>query len=415
MKKFNFLFLSLWIASPILSQNPTAVWTQTAHPDLLAVNGVAFSSDGTKIISGTDCHPSKVRVYKASNGSIDWDYTAANSFYCLMGINFSSNGKYFAAVEEMGNILVFNNSLNPPVLSNTIAMGTQYAFSIDFAPNNGKILVGGANGKLQTYLLNGLLELDLNAHSAWVTAVNYSSDNSKIASGGSDAVIKIWDTTGVLLHTLNGHNDDISALRFTKNNQYLISVSLDDQIKVWDANNGALIQTISPQGGDIFGLDISNDNKHFVTVSYDKKVRIYNLNTFELEYTFGSTNSGLPRCVAWSPTNLSKIAVGYSGSRIIMYDVTFNPVSVEFLNKGSELISVFPVPFDEFLTINWTDFNVKSIEITSTNGAIVQQFEVKPNQQVLTISGNVFEKNETYLVILKTNSNKQWIKKVIKK
>ena len=242
-------------------QTPTSVWTQTANPGLLPVNGVAFAKDGNSIISGTDCHPARIRIYSTQDGNIDWDYTVANSFMCIMGVGFSSNGNYFAGVEEMGNILVFDNTQQPPVLSNTIAMNTMYAFSIDFAPNNHKMVVGGASGKLQTYrLLNSSLDLNLNAHSSWVTAINYSPDNTRIASGGSDAKVKIWDTTGVLLQTLSSHADDITSLKFSKDNTRLFSVSLDDKIKVWDVATGALLNTISPQGGDILGIDIASDN-----------------------------------------------------------------------------------------------------------------------------------------------------------
>ncbi len=378
-QKLSLLFILLTAVVSIKAQSYSAVWTQTAHPNFLQVNGVAFSSDGTRILSGTECHPSVIRTYDALSGNVIWHHSVDEDFYCLMGVGFSANTNFFAAVEEMGNILVFDNTQQPPVPTNTIVMGTSYAFSIDFAPNNCKMLVGGSSGKLQTYYLNsGLLNLNVSAHLSWVTACAYSPDNKFIASGGDDAKVKIWDTTGTLLHTLSSHGSDITALRFTADNSTLISASLDDKIKIWDVASGTLLQTIAAPGGDIYGLDVSKDGQYFATVSNDKLIRVYDLGTLQELTNFGTLNNGTPRCIAWSPTDNSKIAVGYSSGKVMLYEKEVSTVGISRIDKPTGTIKAVPQPFSGSTTIQWAEENpVVFISIYDESGKLLEQTETK--------------------------------------
>lgn len=403
-----------YILSLSVGYAQSVLWTQSAHPGGLQVNGVAFSPNGQRVISGTNCHPSKIRQYNVSNGAITWDYTVDTAFYCLMGVGFSSNGNYCAAVEEMGNVLVFNTLSATPVLVDTIIMGTTYAFSIDFAPNNYKMVLGGSNGKLQTYqIAGGVQNLNVSAHASWVTAVNYSPDNKKIASGGSDAKVKLWDTTGTLLHTLSSHTDDVTSVRFSKDNARLFSASLDDKIKVWNVATGTLLQTISPSVADVMGIDISADNNHLVAVSADKGVRIYNSNTYQLEASFGVTNAGSPLCVAWSQTDGTRIAVGYSNGTVVLYNVG-NALSLLPLTHKINLTEVSPNPFTDKILIQNSYLNIASVEIHDEQGKLLLKQATDKSQQVLLIeTANDWQKGVYFLSCMADNGEVQ-VKKLIR-
>lgn len=389
-------------------------WTQSAHPGGLQVNGVAFSPSGQRVISGTNCHPSKVRQYNIANGAITWDYTVDTAFYCLMGVGFSSNGNYCGAVEEMGNVLVFSTLPATPVLVDTIVMGTMYAFSIDFAPNSYKMVLGGSNGKLQTYqITGGVQDLNVSAHASWVTAVNYSPDNKRIASGGSDAKVKLWDTTGTLLHTLSSHTDDITSIRFSKDNARLFSASLDDKIKVWNVATGTLLQTISPSVADVMGIDISADNNHLVAVSADKGVRIYNTNTYQLEASFGVTGAGSPLCVAWSQTDATRIAVGYSNGTVVLYNVGNALSLLPSANKVNS-VEVSPNPFTDRIMIQNSSLNISTVEVHDEQGKLLLRQTTDKNQQILLIETDSDWQKGVYFMSCITDKGEVYVKKVIR-
>ncbi|MCA6436507.1 MAG: T9SS type A sorting domain-containing protein [Bacteroidota bacterium] len=375
--------LSLGILRFLSAQ--TTVWTQTAHVDGNQVNGVAFLANGTKIMSGTECHPSVIRHYNTTNGNITFDYALSNNLMCLMGVGFSGNSNHFAVVEEMGNILVFDNTLTTPVITSTISMGTSYAFSMDFSPNSQKLIAGGSNGKMQAYRLsNSSLVFNVNAHSSWVTAVNCSPNNMRIASGGSDDLVKIWDTTGTLLHNCIGHTGDVTSVKFTKDNSKLISASIDDRVRIWDVNNGALLQTITPTAGDIFGVDVSPDNNYFATVSNDKLIRIYSTSTYSLIASFGVTSQGIPKCIAWSPSDVTKIAVGYSNGIVILYNYGTTTRVNEIGNATP--FSAFPNPCTDYLTISGLPLKTQKITLTDLYGQLIDQIPVKEGETEINIS-----------------------------
>lgn len=364
----------------------TAIWTQTAHASGNQVNGVAFLANGNKIMSGTECHPAVIRHYNSSNGNITFDYALSNNLMCLMGVGFSGNSNHFAVVEEMGNILVFDNTMPTPAITSTISMGTSYAFSMDFSPNSQKVIAGGSNGKLQAYRISNSSQVfNVNAHSSWVTAVNCSPNNLRIATGGSDDLVKIWDTTGTLLQTCTGHTGDVTAVKFTKDNSKLITTSIDDRVRVWDVNTGALLQTITPAAGDIFGADVSPDNNYFATVSNDKLIRIYSTSTYSLITSFGITTQGIPKCIAWSPSDVSKIAVGYSNGIVILYNYgTTTTRTNEIADSFS--FSFFPSPFTDGLTISGLPLKTEKITLNDLFGRLVDQLQIMEGQTEIKLN-----------------------------
>jgi len=395
-------------------QTPAAVWTQAAHSASLSVNGVAFSNDGQNIVSGTDCAPSSIRKYNTSNGTVTWDYTVGSSFMCIMGVGFSANGNYIAAVEEMGNVLIFSNTTPTPALTTTLAMGTMYAFSIDFSPNNHKVAVGGSEGKLQTYVASsGSLNINVNAHASWVTTVRFSPDNTKIATGGSDNLVKIWDTTGVLLHNLISHTEDITSVRFSQNNNLILTTSTDDKVKIWSVATGSLIQTISPSAYDVLGVDVSADDNHFAIVSADKMIRVYNLNTYVLEATFGLTTQGIPRCIAWSKSDQSKIVVGYSNGTISLYD-TGGTVDLKTNDSVSKQISISPNPCFEHCTVDFGANAFTSYSLFDVSGKFLFSKTIEQGTRSINLNSELLNGRGVYLIQLTSKDNNSIIKKIIK-
>lgn len=359
----------LFLLISALSLNAQNVfWSQIAHPDGLQVNGVAFSADGNKVLSGTNCHPAKIRLYDASNGTITWDYTVDMSLECMMGVGFSADGQYLATAEETGHLMLFDYSQATPDSITTISLGTTYAFSLAFAPNSHKVAIGASNGKLQTYQLsNGAIDLNINAHPGWVTAVGYSPDNSRIITGGSDNKIKIWDTLGNVIDTLISHLDDITTVRYTPDGSKIVSSSKDNTIKIWDAASGNLLQTITVSNADVNAIDISPNGNYIASASSDTTIRVWSLNNYSLLSTYAMANSGYYFCVAWSPDG-TKIATGTDVGLAIVYDASTVGQTEEFSGFS---IAAFPNPCADILTIQFPKGKISSLKLFDLNGKII--------------------------------------------
>lgn len=344
MKKHHILLLSLAFAASQTLPAQTVLWAKKGHPNNLQTNGVAFTPDGQRILSGTNCHPAKIRLFNIADGSLAWDYTVSNSLECMMGVGLSSNEKYLAAAEETGNLMLFDYTQNPPVLAKVIDLGTTYAFSVDFSPNSEKVAIGASAGKLRTFNLpDGTADLNITAHvGGYVTAVDYAPDGTKIATGGSDNKVKIWGTAGQLLFTLSGHTSDLTAAKFTPDGQRLVSGARDGQVKIWDTNTGTLLHSIGGSIALVNGLDISPDGQFIAAAYQDKLVKIWRTSTFEPVASFSTGSYGIGTAIAWSPV-ADQIAVGTSTSDVVLYDVAAT-VPTQTPKETAAGISIFPNP-----------------------------------------------------------------------
>ncbi len=371
MKKFTFwvVFFFYFIT---LNAQETIVWSQDGHPDGLQVNSVAFSPDGTRVLSGTNCHPAKLRLFDAADGNIVWDYTLALSYECMMSVGMSANSQYIATAEETGKLMLFDYLVNPPALKSVLDLGTTYAFAVDFSPNSEKVAIGASNGKLRTYSLpSGTAELNINAHpGAWVMAVDYSTDNTKIATGSSDNKVKIFDAaTGALLSTLSGHTNDVVTVKFTPDNQRVISGAYDHQVKIWDANTGALLHTIDASEQVINSLDISPDGAFLATVANDDQVSLWRLDDYSQLTSILLTEYGSAMSVSWSPV-ADVIAVGTVASKVVLFDISG---AVSGVNEADDatMVQVAPSPFLTSVSVSVPDGNILGVQLLDGLGNLI--------------------------------------------
>ena len=247
-----FTFLSLQAA---LAQNLS--WTRPAAPAGQDVYSVAFSDDGSRIFAGTECTPAYLRIFETNTSDILWDYEMVGGHLCVSGVKFSSDGKRAAAMEEMGNLLIFDYTGSTPALLKTVHTGTNYAFALDFSPDGSKMVTGCGDKKMILYnFSDGSVANTIQAHNNWVQAVDWSATD-KIASGGDDNLAKIWDAGGNLVHTLTGHSGAILTVKFSSDGQYLATGGKDKTIKLWDVASGNLLRTFTGHTGEIKQLDIS--------------------------------------------------------------------------------------------------------------------------------------------------------------
>ena len=120
--------------------------TLNGHTD--HINSVAFSSDGTRIVSGS--RDKSVRVWDASTGAL------------LMTLN--------------GH--------------------TAYVKSVAFSSNGTRIVSGSWDKSVRIWdASTGALLMTLNGHTDYINSVAFSSDGTRIVSGSEDKSVRVWDMT----------------------------------------------------------------------------------------------------------------------------------------------------------------------------------------------------------------------------
>lgn len=362
-------------------QSQSIIWSKKSNSaSWLATYGVAFSANGEKVLSGSECHPANIRMFDVATGNLDWNYNVGTNFMCIQGVKFSSNGSLIASVEELGNILIFNNLGTTPSIADTIKTGTSYAFSADFAPTNDRIAVGASSGKMNIYNLpGGALFKSVVAHSSYVFSVAYSPDGTMLASGGADNKAKIWTADGTLKFTLNGHSDDVLSVKFSSDNVFLATGGMDGKVKIWKTADGSLVQTINAHTDEVKQVDISPDGSMLVSASTDQTCKIWNFQTGEMLSTFGNVNGGVVWSAAWSPDG-SKIVTGTSNGDVILWNVS--GVSGASERPGAFAgAEIFPNPASDFVHLALpAGLRLAALEICDATGKTLRRLDPAERQ-----------------------------------
>ena len=324
---------------------------------------VSFSADGSKVFSGSECSPSYLRIFDFNTGNLLWDYKVNDTLMCIQGVRFSSNGQKAAAIEELGNLLIFDYTTATPTWVSTIPLGTGAAFSVNFSPDGNKVVIGNGNKKLMWYNINGTQIRSIDAHLNYVMCTDWSKAE-KIASGGDDAKVKLWDTAGNLLQTMSGHTGSVYGVKISPNGSYVVSASKDKTIKIWDAANGSLVRTLTGHTADVKCVDISDDGTKIVSGGADSLIKIWDFNSGAQLKSFKNTGSGIVYAVDFSP-NGKYIAAGTANGDVQLWDLTFNTSVYTMENTTTR---IYPNPCADVLQVAGN--HVENITVLDASGKI---------------------------------------------
>ena len=182
------------------------------------VTSVAFSVDGSRIVSGSN--DKTVKIWNAATGDVE---------STLLG--------------HSGRV-------------------TSVAFSVD-----GSRIVSGSGDKTVKIwnAATGEVENTLLGHSSVVTSVAFSVDGSRIVSGSWDKTVKIWNAaTGDLIETLLDHSMDVTSVAFSHDGSRIVSGSNDHTVKIWWHNNAMRMAHIAVGETQIVPTDVVTEIASFL-------------------------------------------------------------------------------------------------------------------------------------------------------
>ena len=158
----------------------------------MSVCSVAFSPNGTQIVSGSDDKTLRL-----------WDAVSGTHLNMLIG-------------------------------------HSDWVTSVAFSPDGTRIVSGSDDKTLRLWdAVSGAHLNTLNGHSSWVLSVAFSPNGTQIVSGSSDETLQLWDAVnGAHLNTLNGHSGWVLSVAFSPDGTQIVSGSNDKTLRLWDAMTG---------------------------------------------------------------------------------------------------------------------------------------------------------------------------------
>jgi hypothetical protein len=232
-----------------------------------AVTSVAFSPDGTRIVSRSDDRTA--RVWDARTGAPLVELEGHKGF--VRSVSFSPDGTRIVTGGTDQTAKVWDARTGAPLLD--LKGHTGQVLSVAFSADGTRIVTGSGDyvtsrGEAKVWdARTGAPLLDLKGHTGPVRGVAFSPEASRIVTGSDDRTAKVWDArTGAPLLDLKGHTDPVTSVAFGPDGTRIVTRNNKGTASVWDARTGEELKDepnppatrpgqISPDGRRIAHID----------------------------------------------------------------------------------------------------------------------------------------------------------------
>ena len=250
----------------------------------LPIRSVAFSEDGTTLVTGGD-YPN-LHSWDAEAGTPLAVYAGHTAALTNVGV-FDADRLISSSAD--GSLKVWQR--NPPwQLERTIGSVDQpdlighRVLSLDFNPDSSQLLVAGGvpsrDGELQIFsVANGTkVTRFANIHSDVIHAARFSPDGKRIATASADKYTRTLDAaTGQILLRFEGHTNYVLSVAWKGDGQTLVTSGADNAIKVWDVATADQKRTIDNGFSKaITKVEYIGETDNVVSCSGDRSVRFHN-------------------------------------------------------------------------------------------------------------------------------------------
>lgn len=275
-----------------ISSAPDFVLDRTLKGHSGWVTGVAFSSDGRRLASGS--WDESVKFWDVRTGQAV--STVASKMKEVQALAFSHDGHWLAAENSSDIVTLWDAATGREI--RTMAsdkplgiLGSNWVYSIAFSPD-GRWLASGVDDKTVRIweVKTGRVVRDLTAQRRSVIYAAFSPDGRWLASGNDDKSIRIWDVfSGQEIARLSGHKKTIYAVAFSPNGRSLASAGADKTIKLWDIATGREIRTLTGHGSVVTSLAFSPDGHWLASGSWDKTIKIWDVESGQQMQSLGGS------------------------------------------------------------------------------------------------------------------------------
>ncbi|MBS4028150.1 MAG: PQQ-binding-like beta-propeller repeat protein [Ignavibacteriales bacterium] len=274
-----------------------------------AVNSVAYSSDETKVVSGSS--DNSVKVWNAIDGSLLW---SANHNDTVIAVAFSPDNSKVVSGSYDNTIKVWNVSDGTLVWT-----GMHYGkiTSLAMNPDGSSIVTGSEDDSVRVWNINDGSVLLAGSHNGDVTIVKFNPDGLQVASGSKDSTCKVWNSDdGTLLWNYN-FEEGISFVEFSPTGSQIFLGGYEGGWGVWDWNENDWITGNSSNSG-ITSACFNSDGTRLVYSDESGKFEVLNVG---IPGRWVAQHSKKVNFVLFSPDDSKVITVGDDSTLKVWNDI----------------------------------------------------------------------------------------------
>ncbi len=151
---------------------------------------------------------------------------------------------------------------------------------IAFSPDGQRVVSGSDDETLRLWdaASGQSIGEPLKGHEGVVLGVAFSPDGTRIVSGGSDRTLRQWDAASgqPIGEPLMGHEGSVMSVAFSPDGQRIVSGSYDKTLRLWGAVSGQPIgEPLRGHEGVVHGVAYSPDGQRIVSGGWDETLRLW--------------------------------------------------------------------------------------------------------------------------------------------
>ncbi|KAH8200762.1 hypothetical protein TruAng_005079 [Truncatella angustata] len=267
-----------------------------------AVKSVAFSQDGSRIVSGS--FDKTIRIWDTNSGKEVHKLEGHSN--AVTSVAFSHDGSRIVSGSSDETVRIWDAKSGKQ--ARKLEGHSNWVNSVAFSQDGSRIVSGSSDQTVRIWDTNSGKEVHkLEGHSNLVKSVAFSHDGSYIVSGSSDETVRIWDAkSGKQVRKLEGHSNWVNSVAFSQDDSYIASGSSDETVRIWDAKSGKEARKLEGHSNWVKSVAFSQDGSRVVSGSFDKTVRIWDTKSGkEVRKLEGHSN--------W----VTSVAFSHDGSRVV--------------------------------------------------------------------------------------------------
>jgi WD domain, G-beta repeat len=198
----------------------------------------------------------------------------------IISVAFSPDGTRMVSGSEDNTVRVWNTNTRQPIGQRF--KGHQKAvLAVAFSPDGTKIISGSVDKTIRLWNASTGEPIGnpLKGHRYSVVSVAFSPDGTKIVSGSDDKTIRLWDTrTGKQVRPLKrkGNEDNFQPVlvSFSADGETILGKSYDNTLRSWNATTGEPENELKEEDSQTAPVIFSGGGKTIVSDSYNDKINL---------------------------------------------------------------------------------------------------------------------------------------------
>jgi WD40 repeat protein len=209
-----------------------------------AINSLAFNRDGTQIVSGGS--DGVVRLWDVKTGGLITDLPnvdpvgpTAGQNHRVGSVAFSKDGSRIISGGWDGAIRLWNATSHQSLAAESVSY---QIWTVAFSPDGHYIASGSGSydDSLQVWDAYNLQPdgEPMVGHKGWVIhSVGFSPDSQRIVSGGNDGTVRVWSVKTRQQAVMYGDENNMVSVAFAHDNPWIVSGGSDGSVRLWNADN----------------------------------------------------------------------------------------------------------------------------------------------------------------------------------